>query len=80
MSKVEKERHVIDLYYNQGKTTREIVKGISVSPNYLSEILKKKKRRIVSLLVTRNNLILHYLPKHTNYFLKVRHMLKSLLH
>ena len=43
MSREEKERRIIDLYYNQGKTTREIIKELRVSPNYLSAVLKKKE-------------------------------------
>jgi transposase len=41
ISKEEKERRVIDLYYNQGKTYHEIVKELKVSPNYVSAVLKK---------------------------------------
>ncbi|HZC48756.1 MAG TPA: hypothetical protein VE244_06840 [Nitrososphaeraceae archaeon] len=41
LSKEEKERRIIDLYYNQGKTTREIVEELRVSPNYVSAVLKK---------------------------------------
>jgi hypothetical protein len=41
LSKEEKERRIIDLYYNQGKTSREIVEELRVSPNYVSAILKK---------------------------------------
>jgi transposase len=41
ISNEEKERRVIDLYYNQGKTTREIVEELRVSPNYVSAVLKK---------------------------------------
>jgi len=51
MSREEKERRIIDLYYNQGKTTREIIKELRVSPNYVSAILKKeeeKKNNIVT--------------------------------
>jgi transposase len=41
LSKEEKEKRVIDLYYNQGKTSREIVKELRVSPNYVNAVLKK---------------------------------------
>jgi transposase len=41
LSKEEKERRIIDLYYNQGKTTREIVEELRVSPNYVIAVLKK---------------------------------------
>jgi DNA-binding CsgD family transcriptional regulator len=45
MSRDEKERRIIDLYYNQGKTTREIIKELRVSPNYVSAILKKEEEK-----------------------------------
>jgi transposase len=45
ISKEEKERRVIDLYYNQGKTTREIAKELRVSPNYISTVLKKEEEK-----------------------------------
>jgi hypothetical protein len=41
LSKEEKEKRIIDLYYNQGKTYYEIVKEAKVSPNYVSAVLKK---------------------------------------
>ena len=41
LSKEEKERRIIDLYYNQGKTSREIVEELRVSPNNVSAALKK---------------------------------------
>ena len=41
ISKEEKARRIIDLYYNQGKTYHEIVKELKVSPNYVSAVLKK---------------------------------------
>src|SRR5918994_2719890 len=41
LSKEEKERRIIDLYYNQRKTTREIVEELRVSPNNVSAALKK---------------------------------------
>jgi transposase len=41
ISKEEKGRRIIDLYYNQGKTTREIVKELRVSPNYVNAVIKK---------------------------------------
>jgi DNA repair exonuclease SbcCD ATPase subunit len=41
LNKEQKERRIIDLYYNQGKTTREIVEELRVSPNHVSAALKK---------------------------------------
>ena len=45
MNRDEKEKRIIDLYYNQGKTTREIIKELRVSPNYVSAILKKEEEK-----------------------------------
>jgi transposase len=44
-SREEKERRIIDLYYNQGKTIREIIKELRVSPNYVSAILKREEEK-----------------------------------
>jgi DNA-directed RNA polymerase specialized sigma subunit len=44
--KEEKERRVIDLYYNQAKTFRDIVKEVRMSPNAITTILKKEEERI----------------------------------
>lgn len=41
ISKEEKARRIIDLYYNKGKTFQEIVKEVKVSPNFISAVLKK---------------------------------------
>jgi len=69
LSKEEKERRIIDLYYyNQGKTFRDIAKELRMSLNAKTAIIKKKGI-IVSLLLIRNNLLL-LLPKHMNCFSK----------
>jgi predicted transcriptional regulator len=54
MSREEKERRIIDLYYNQGKTTREIIKELRVSPNYVIAILKKEEKEKNNSIVTNN--------------------------
>jgi transposase len=41
LSKEQKERRVIDLYYYQGKTFQEIAKEVNLSPNFLNTVLKK---------------------------------------
>jgi transposase len=41
ISKEEKARRIIDLYYNQGKTFQEIAKEVKVSPNFINAVLKK---------------------------------------
>jgi RNA polymerase sigma factor (sigma-70 family) len=53
LSKEEKERRVIDLYYNQGKTFRDIAKELGMSPNTIMTILKKEEQRNNSI-VTNN--------------------------
>jgi len=53
LSKEEKERRVIDLYYNQGKTFRDIAKELGMSPNMITTILKKEEQRNNSI-VTNN--------------------------
>ena len=41
LSKEEKERRIIDLYYNQGKNSHEIIRELKVSPNFLHAVRKK---------------------------------------
>jgi RNA polymerase sigma factor (sigma-70 family) len=53
LSKEEKERRIIDLYYNQGKTFRDIAKELGMSPNTITTILKKEEQRNNSI-VTNN--------------------------
>src|SRR5919112_3096194 len=53
LNKEQKERRVIDLYYNQGKTTREIVKELRVSPNFVNAVLKKHEEEENAAAVTK---------------------------
>ena len=53
ISKEEKARRIIDLYYNQGKTYYEIVKEVKVSPNYVSAVLKKHEEEENAAAVTK---------------------------
>ena len=55
ISREEKERLVIDLYYNQGKTMREIAKELRVSPKYISAALKKKEEEEKNNSTVTNN-------------------------
>jgi DNA-directed RNA polymerase specialized sigma subunit len=41
----EKERQIIDLYFNQGKNTREIAKLLRTSLSTIAPIIKKEKER-----------------------------------
>ena len=45
LNKEQKERRIIDLYYNQGKTTREIAKIERMSIRDISAILKEEESR-----------------------------------
>jgi DNA-binding CsgD family transcriptional regulator len=53
ISKEEKERRIIDLYYNQGKTYHEIVEELKVSPNYVSAVLKKHEEEENAAAITK---------------------------
>ena len=53
LSKEEKERRIIDLYYNQGKTYHEIVKELKVSPNFVNAVLKKHEEEENAAAVTK---------------------------
>src|SRR5215207_10976668 len=53
ISKEEKARRIIDLYYNQGKTYHEIVEELNVSPNYVSAVLKKHEEEENAAAVTK---------------------------
>ncbi len=80
LTRQERERLVLDLYYNQGKTYREISKVARISPRDIGVILNKaieekaegsKKNKILLIQTTTirkmNNAYL-YLLKHTNSF------------
>jgi len=66
--KKERKKQVIDLYYNQGKTTREIAKIERMSIRDISAIIKEEEARRQNI----NNK--SFLPKPTNYFPKVRRL------
>ena len=53
LSKEEKARRIIDLYYNQGKTYHEIVKELRVSPNYVKAVLKQHEEEENASAVTK---------------------------
>jgi predicted DNA-binding protein YlxM (UPF0122 family) len=45
LSRDEKERLVLDLYYNKGCTYRDIAKELKMSPNQISDIIKKHEEK-----------------------------------
>jgi DNA-directed RNA polymerase specialized sigma subunit len=52
ISKEGKERRVIDLYYNQGKTYRQIAEELRISPNDIHAIVTKKEEEENNIIVT----------------------------
>jgi hypothetical protein len=67
----ERKERIIDLYYNQRKTTREIAKIERVSIRDISAIRKEEEANDRSLKIRR------FLLKPTSCFLKVRRLYKS---
>jgi transposase len=53
LSKEEKERLIINLYYNQGKTSREIIRELKVSPNFINAVLKKHEEERTAAAVSK---------------------------
>jgi cytidylate kinase len=45
LSREEKEKMVLDLYYNKGYTYREIARELRMSPNQISEIIKRHEEK-----------------------------------
>jgi cytidylate kinase len=45
LSREEKEKLVLDLYYNKGYTYREIARELRMSPNQISEIIKRHEEK-----------------------------------
>jgi DNA-binding transcriptional regulator LsrR (DeoR family) len=70
----ERKERVIDLYYNQGKTTREIAKIERMSIRDISAIRKEEEANDRRIKIKSN------LPKPTSCFLKVSSLWKWLSH
>ena len=64
----ERKERIIDLYYNQRKTTREIAKIERVSIRDISATLKEEEANDRRIKIKSN------LPKPTSCFLKVRRL------
>lgn len=45
LSREEKEKRVLELYYDKGYTYREIAKELRMSPNQISEIIKRHEEK-----------------------------------
>jgi DNA-directed RNA polymerase specialized sigma subunit len=43
LSREEKEKLVLDLYYNKGYTYRQIAKELRMSPNQLRDIIRRQE-------------------------------------
>ena len=45
LSREEKERRVLDLYYNKGYTYRQIAKELKMSPNQIRDIIRRHEEK-----------------------------------
>jgi DNA-directed RNA polymerase specialized sigma24 family protein len=76
LTRQERERLVLELYYNQGKTYREISKEARISPRDIRVILNKVVEEKKTVLIQRRTKLRHnnhlYLLKHTNSFPNIR--------
>ena len=45
MSREEKEKHVLELYYNQGKNMRDIAKEMKMSFSTIGDIIERDKQQ-----------------------------------
>ena len=45
ISREEKEKHVLDLHCNKGYTYRDIAKELRISPNQITEIIKRHEEK-----------------------------------
>jgi transposase len=70
LSRDEKERLVLDLYYNKGCTYRDIAKELKISPNQISDIIKKHEEKSNAIAIKRSSCL--YPLKLTNYILKAK--------
>ena len=67
----DRKKRIIALYFNQHNTYAEIAETERISPRDINAIIKEEEaRRPISKNINSKE---RYLPKPTNYFLKVRH-------
>jgi Mor family transcriptional regulator len=72
LSREEKEKRLLELYYDKGCRYRDIAKELRMSPNQIREIIKSMKRRMRPKQTKRR--WYHYPLRPTNYFLMAEPM------
>jgi transposase-like protein len=68
LSREEKEKLVLDLYYNKGYTYRQLAKELKMSPNQIRDIIRRHEEK--NNAIGRRSCL--YLQKLTNCILKVK--------
>jgi transposase len=64
----EKEKHVLDLYHTKGYTYRKIAEELRMSPNQISDVIRKHEENDNAIGNKRSTCLC--LPKLTHCFLK----------
>jgi transposase len=72
LSREEKEKLVLDLYYNKGYTYRDIARELRMSPNQIREIIKRHEEK--NNAIANKKRCYHCPPRLTNCFQKVKLM------
>ena len=70
LSREEKEKLVLDLYYNKGYTYRQLAKELKMSPNQIRDIIRRHEEKDNAIANRKRNYL--YLQKLTNCILKVK--------
>jgi transposase len=70
LSREEKEKLVLDLYYNKGYTYRQIAKDLRMSPNQLRDIIRRQEEKNNAIADKRRSCL--FLQKLTNFSQKVK--------
>jgi predicted DNA-binding protein YlxM (UPF0122 family) len=70
LGRKEKEKLVLELYYEKGYTYRDIAKELRMSPNQISDIIKGMRKRATPKQTTRRSYLYH--PRLTYCFQKVK--------
>jgi transposase len=74
LSREEKEKMVLDLYYNRGYTYKQLTRELRMSPNQIREIIKRYEEKNDAIANKKKMLSLPLRP--TNCSMKVKIMWK----
>jgi transposase len=63
LTRQEKEKMVLDLYYTKGYTYKQLTKELRMSPNQLREIIKRyKEKKENDAIANKNKVVISILP------------------